>query len=651
MQAFRSYNFEYEASLTSHLLAVINQQQQANQIADLGGFGYGDEDDDQLAGMKKGKRRAGNKRTGGYLLDDFAALGDDEFVGSGVGSKRTASKANLDSVYLHKNRVRKSNYRDADIDYELANETGGRYSTRRATGALRSGNGRGIGERGRRAGSQREQYQYQNNNVQRQRMQSGGAPGMPLWQRSESDLLLAVVHEFGLNWTIVSEVLSQSLGLQGIYRPPLACKQRFRQLTQQEGQDYTEDRAFATLANQITKQRARELLASSLPVRDDVLRPLMETLVQIGAAAKDRKMMEERRNEALRTRRQDMHQSYMTVLNGIMASTGGRHLSPLELSSLVSNAYQQQAQQQKMFQQQAQQAQAQMQAQQQQQAAVVAQQAAVAAQQAAAPQQGLPVQGQQAQQQPGANGLPAQQAAGAPVVGQQVVGMPPGVGGPPTNGQPVAGQIPGQPGAPQAGAAPGQPGMPPSQGSMGKAPVPGAGPPITLSTINQILQAGKMPNGQELTPEMRGALESRRDAMQLHITAMAAARNQAAAAAGQPAPSAASLAAMQATQQAAALQAGARPPLPPNMAGMPMAGVYGMPGAQQGMGGMVMPMGPQGQQPGVLPQQMAAQMAAAAAGGNVMPPAMQQQQMLMAQAQAQAQAQAAAAAAAKQANQ
>lgn len=33
----------------------------------------------------------------------------------------------------------------------------------------------------------------------------------------------------------------------------------------------------------------REMLMASLPVRDDVLMPLMESLVQIGAAAKQRR--------------------------------------------------------------------------------------------------------------------------------------------------------------------------------------------------------------------------------------------------------------------------------------------------------------------------------------------------------------------------
>lgn len=43
------------------------------------------------------------------------------------------------------------------------------------------------------------------------------------------------------------------------------------------------------LSQTLTKQQAREMLMASLPVRDDVLMPLMEALVQIGAAAKQRR--------------------------------------------------------------------------------------------------------------------------------------------------------------------------------------------------------------------------------------------------------------------------------------------------------------------------------------------------------------------------
>ena len=67
--------------------------------------------------------------------------------------------------------------------------------------------------------------------MMRGRGNAAGVTGMVLWSKAEDDLLLAIAHEFSGNWTLVSEVLSLSLSMQGIYRPPTLCKQRFRQIT------------------------------------------------------------------------------------------------------------------------------------------------------------------------------------------------------------------------------------------------------------------------------------------------------------------------------------------------------------------------------------------------------------------------------------
>ena len=54
--------------------------------------------------------------------------------------------------------------------------------------------------------------------------------GMP-WQPGEDSLLSSIVHEFGENWLLISDVLSTSSSLQGIFRSPLHCRWRFRELT------------------------------------------------------------------------------------------------------------------------------------------------------------------------------------------------------------------------------------------------------------------------------------------------------------------------------------------------------------------------------------------------------------------------------------
>lgn len=238
--AYRSYRLEYEASLVSHQLAVAEQTAAANTI-DLGlgaSFGIEGMEDGtsygQAAGAKKSNKRrktGGAARSGGFLgLDDFGVEEED----GGYGNKRSAtSKAALvEDVYLRKRRPqRPAAYRDVDADYDVGVETGTRYGTRRATGALARNQARmAAADRNRRVGSGRADA-YQQQQAARARAQGQGMPGTVVWQKAEEDLLLAVVHEFGVNWTLVSEVLSLSLRMQGVHRPAAQCRQRFRILT------------------------------------------------------------------------------------------------------------------------------------------------------------------------------------------------------------------------------------------------------------------------------------------------------------------------------------------------------------------------------------------------------------------------------------
>lgn len=51
------------------------------------------------------------------------------------------------------------------------------------------------------------------------------------WSPEEERLLCAIVHEFGSNWFLVADVLAASCSMQGIYRSPHNCRQRFRAIT------------------------------------------------------------------------------------------------------------------------------------------------------------------------------------------------------------------------------------------------------------------------------------------------------------------------------------------------------------------------------------------------------------------------------------
>lgn len=65
------------------------------------------------------------------------------------------------------------------------------------------------------------------------RRASGAAVGgqtIP-WTSDEERLLCAIVHEFGSNWYLVADVLAASCSMQGIYRSPYNCRQKFRAIT------------------------------------------------------------------------------------------------------------------------------------------------------------------------------------------------------------------------------------------------------------------------------------------------------------------------------------------------------------------------------------------------------------------------------------
>lgn len=192
--AYRSYRLEYEAALASHQLAVAEQQAAANAIDEYE-IGHSldlDILDDGLLGppRKMAKRQRGARGTYG---------GIDE--------------------YEDDRRVPGKLYRHGDYEAAYTTETG-RYQKRHgAQNRNRRANDRA---RNTRTAGRIDPYQ------QTTRIQ--GQPGILSWNKVEDDLLLAVVHEFGLNWTLVSEVLSKSLLMHGIHRPAQQCRQRFRQI-------------------------------------------------------------------------------------------------------------------------------------------------------------------------------------------------------------------------------------------------------------------------------------------------------------------------------------------------------------------------------------------------------------------------------------
>ncbi|GAB4819820.1 hypothetical protein N2152v2_006866 [Parachlorella kessleri] len=595
--AYREYRHEFEAALISHHLAIQEENRRAIEIdpgiAVEGGmemmgeeFAEGEEGEEGgylPGGRQKAKRRKQAAGAGSYLLDEFKDL-DTESIGNlAAGNKRSASRAQIEETYFRKKR--RERYRDVDADYDVRDEPGTRYATRRTStaGAARVAQRVPDAIQKRKSTLGRSDSFVQQQQMMRGRGNAAGVTGMVLWSKAEDDLLLAIAHEFSGNWTLVSEVLSLSLSMQGIYRPPTLCKQRFRQITTPENGEYNEELALLNLSQTLTKQQAREMLMASLPVRDDVLMPLMEALVQIGAAAKSRRQADEKKNDPVRRQRQEPHASHAAVHSVVMQQTGNRTMTPLELGEAVNAAFTQQAKAQQIMQQAAMQAQT---------AAVGAPAAAPAA--AAAAQQGTPK-------------LPGQ--PGAPLPGV----LPPGSAAVGTPGQPgmqqqqqAAQQQPQAPGAGMPGAA-GQPGMPPTAGTPAaaaaaaaamagmQAPMQGGLPPLSAA------QFAAAAAGQQLPAQLAGAPGSAQARPLLPpqgVTPQAMAQAAAAAAMAQ----------QQQAAQASAGAAGGAAPL-----GMPQQGA---PGAAQGLAPGQTPQQQQQQQL-VARQQAAAQAAQQAAKNQV----------------------------------
>lgn len=118
--------------------------------------------------------------------------------------------------------------RDVDVDYDVGQEAAGRYGTR-ATRALAT-----------RAGASRAQDPRRKQQVAGARPEGllaapggggamgarggvrlapGAVPGPVIWSKGEDDLLLAITHEFGVNWTMVRALLAACLHNSGTCLP------------------------------------------------------------------------------------------------------------------------------------------------------------------------------------------------------------------------------------------------------------------------------------------------------------------------------------------------------------------------------------------------------------------------------------------------
>ena len=159
------------------------------------------------------------------------------------------------------------------------------------------------------------------------------------WTPVEDQLLCAIVHEFGSNWGLITDVFAASAPFKGVYRRAEQCRWRFQALTQSaEGEG--DPNAMAAL--NLNKGSARQTMSRALPVEDNTARLHFDRAAQAQArhVKLRRQHAAERAGDDL-SRRAPAHQSW-NAHRALQAA------DPLELAdqALMEAARAQQAQQQ-----------------------------------------------------------------------------------------------------------------------------------------------------------------------------------------------------------------------------------------------------------------------------------------------------------------
>ena len=113
-------------------------------------------------------------------------------------------------------------------------------------------------------------------------------PGTEIpWTTAEDQLLCSIVHEFGTNWTLISDVLSSCLSLRGVFRRADQCKARFRLVTSSAaGKGPEAERELVIGGLKLNKQSARYVLQNCTPADEDTLKHHLEVLYQVGSKKK-----------------------------------------------------------------------------------------------------------------------------------------------------------------------------------------------------------------------------------------------------------------------------------------------------------------------------------------------------------------------------
>ena len=158
------------------------------------------------------------------------------------------------------------------------------------------------------------------------------------WTPVEDQLLCAIVHEFGSNWGLITDVFAASAPFKGVYRRAEQCRWRFQRLTQSaEG----EGDPNAVAALNLNKGSARQVMARALPVEDNTARFHFDRAAQAQARQhKLRRQLAAERAGSDPSRRVQAHSSW-----GAHAQLGGADPVDIADQALMEAARAQQQQQ------------------------------------------------------------------------------------------------------------------------------------------------------------------------------------------------------------------------------------------------------------------------------------------------------------------
>ncbi|KAI5068123.1 hypothetical protein GOP47_0016468 [Adiantum capillus-veneris] len=117
--------------------------------------------------------------------------------------------------------------------------------------------------------------------------------GIP-WSPVEDQAILGLVHELGMNWELVSDILSATSQLRGIFRKPKDCKERYRMLTDRgggEGGDSPDDPSSSTHHSfSMTYKGGTRYLPQHL---EETLKSHVDCILQLHQQHRSRKLQSE----------------------------------------------------------------------------------------------------------------------------------------------------------------------------------------------------------------------------------------------------------------------------------------------------------------------------------------------------------------------